>query len=161
MASAPDVQARDRILLVDDEVEVLRVVRRLLERALPVEVIEATSGEAALALLRDHPVDLIISDQRMPGMLGTEFLARALILAPGAPRALLTARQEVDLAIEAVNELHISAFYPKPLDTASFLASVETLLAKRRAQRLREGSFDQASRVLREESTPPREGADP
>jgi response regulator RpfG family c-di-GMP phosphodiesterase len=66
--------AQHTILFVDDEVNILSALQRLLRKE-AYRVLTASSGEAGLTLLQKHPVDLVISDQRMPGMSGTEFLA--------------------------------------------------------------------------------------
>lgn len=152
MAGVPadPVSSRNKqsVLVVDDERDFTHVLKARLERELPVRVLEADSGAAALAILRMERVDLIISDQNMPGMLGTEFLTEATRIASDVPRAMLTAKQEVSLAISALNDLHIIAFFPKPLDMPAFIATVGEILARRRANELRESAFDQASRLL-------------
>lgn len=139
---------RQTVLVVADERDLTAVVRARLEHELPVRVLEADSGDAALAHLRAKRVELIITDQSMPGMTGTEFLAQTECLAPDVPRALLTARQEAGLAISALNDLHIVASFPTPLEMPAFISSVSDILARRRVDALREGAFDQAARVL-------------
>lgn len=146
---------RDVVLVVDDEPEILEIVGSRLERAFSgIIVHQALSGERALDLLREHRVDLIITDQTMPGMSGTEFLGRAREIAPDVPRMMLTARHDANLAIDALNSYRIAAFHPKPLDFPSFLESIGAVLAARRAAKLHEATFERATRVLGGEARP-------
>jgi DNA-binding NtrC family response regulator len=161
VAAAPGAPPSDgqTVLVVDDEPEITHVLKEQLERALGVQVVEAHSGEEGLRVLRERRVDLIVTDQTMPVMLGTEFLAEAMRLAPDVPRTMLTARQEVALAIDALNALHIVGFYPKPIEMPRLLRSVGEILEKRRAAGLRRAAFEHASRAAAR-TPPPREGAD-
>lgn len=101
------------ILIVDDEEHILSSLRRLLG-AEDYSVLTATSGEQGLRLLEANPVGLIISDQRMPGMNGTEFLARARQLCPDAVRIMLTAYSDMEATIGAINKGEIYRFITKP-----------------------------------------------
>ena len=111
------------ILVVDDDPEVLRaVVMDLRPRyGRDYRLLPADSGEAALTLLgqlivREHPVALIISDQRMPQMDGVTFLSRAASSHPSAKRVLLTAYADTDAAIAAINESRVQYYLLKPWD---------------------------------------------
>ncbi|MCX8042997.1 MAG: response regulator [Desulfobacterota bacterium] len=101
------------ILLVDDEEHILSSLKRLL-CAEDYAVLTATSGEQGLRLLENNPVGLIISDQRMPGMNGTEFLARARQCCPDAVRIMLTAYSDMEATIGAINRGEIYRFITKP-----------------------------------------------
>lgn len=119
-----DVKApKPIILVVDDDPEVLRAVARDLRARYADEyrVLRAESGEEALAALREveergEPVALLISDQRMPGLSGVDFLARASVLFPDAKRALLTAYADTNAAIRAINESRVHYYLTKPWD---------------------------------------------
>ncbi|MFP3758914.1 response regulator, partial [Cupriavidus sp. SIMBA_020] len=75
--------------LVDDEEPILNSLRRLL-RGQPYDVVLATSGEQALALMTERPVDLVMSDARMPGMDGATLLAQVHQRYPAVVRIMLT-----------------------------------------------------------------------
>ncbi|HEU4641558.1 MAG TPA: FAD-dependent oxidoreductase [Gemmatimonadaceae bacterium] len=114
---------RPVLLTVDDDPEVLRAVERDLRRRYgeSYRVLRADSARAALELLeelkrRGDPVALLLADQRMPEMTGVEFLERAITLAPGAKRVLLTAYADTDAAIQAINKVRIHYYLMKPWD---------------------------------------------
>jgi FixJ family two-component response regulator len=102
-----------KILFVDDEPAALDGFRRMLRSDF--DVATAVSGEDGLAALRDHgPFAIVISDMRMPGMDGVQFLTRVCQLAPNTIRFVLTGHADLDGAIKAVNEGCISRFLLKP-----------------------------------------------
>jgi adenylate cyclase len=102
------------ILVVDDEPRVLDSLEALL--AMEHRVLRADRGEEALRLLAAEPVAVVISDQRMPGMPGTELLARSRAVAPDTVRILLTAFTDVDALMESINAANIYHFILKPWD---------------------------------------------
>lgn len=101
-----------KILIVDDEAANLRLLERLFRRQY--DVVGATSGAEALELLRLHNAALIISDQRMPGMTGTEFLQRAAEMRPQTVRILLTGYTDVNALVEAINSGIVYKYVTKP-----------------------------------------------
>jgi thioredoxin reductase (NADPH) len=115
--------SRPVMVAVDDDAPVLAAVERDL-RAHYVEqyqVITASSGDQALDLLRrlklrDDAVALLLVDQRMPGMTGTELLAASRKLYPDARRVLLTAYADTDAAIRAINDAEVNYYLLKPWD---------------------------------------------
>src|SRR5580698_10294919 len=95
-----------KILLVDDEPAVLAGYERSLRREFEVDT--ANGGELGLKAMRERgPYATVISDMRMPGMSGAQFLAQARQLAPDSTRMLLTGYTDLSAAIVAVNEGHI------------------------------------------------------
>jgi thioredoxin reductase (NADPH) len=111
------------LLVVDDDPQVLAAVRRDLRTRYREHytVVGATSGLEALAAARElksrgDALALIISDQRMPGMPGSELLAKSIEVYPRARRVLLTAYSDIDAAIKAINEAHIDYYLSKPWD---------------------------------------------
>lgn len=115
--------ARPILLAVDDDVSVLEAVVQDLRRHYGADyrVLRAASGQAALDTLaqlrtREEPVALIVSDQRMPGITGVEFLERAQQLYPEAKRVLLTAYADTEAAIRAINAARIHYYLNKPWD---------------------------------------------
>jgi thioredoxin reductase (NADPH) len=115
--------AKPVILAVDDDPEVSRTLDRDLRKKYSSQfrVLRATSGAAALDILkqlklRNEPVALLLTDQRMPQMSGVEFLEQALQLFPDSKRALLTAYADTDAAIRAINTVRIDYYLVKPWD---------------------------------------------
>ncbi len=115
--------ARPILLAVDDDVNVLEAVVQDLRREYGAgyRVMRAASGQAALDILaqlktRQEPVALLISDQRMPGMTGVDFLERARNIHPDARRVLLTAYADNEAAIKAINSARIHYYLNKPWD---------------------------------------------
>ena len=111
------------LLIVDDDAQVLAAVRRDLRGRYreSYTVISASSGEEALATIRElkargDSLAIVISDQRMPGMHGTEVLTRSFDVYPLARRVLLTAYSDIDAAIKAINEAHLDHYLSKPWD---------------------------------------------
>jgi len=111
------------ILVVDDDPQVLAAVRRDLRGHYREQytVLSAASGPEALDTARElksrgDALAIVISDQRMPGMLGHEVLAGTRELHPLARRVLLTAYSDIDAAVKAINEAHIDYYLSKPWD---------------------------------------------
>ena len=114
---------RPAILAVDDEPTVLAAVSRDLRRGFGerYRIMRAGSGPEALELLgelrrRGDAVALMVADQRMPGMEGTDFLTKARQVFPDAKRALLTAYADTSAAIAAINEVSLDYYLLKPWD---------------------------------------------
>ena len=102
-----------KILFVDDEQNVLQAYQRSLRKEFQIDTaVGGTDGLVALA--RQGPYAVIISDMRMPGMDGVEFLAKAKTLAPESVRIMLTGNADQQTAVEAVNEGNIFRFLTKP-----------------------------------------------
>jgi YesN/AraC family two-component response regulator len=109
-----DTQApRHTVLCVDDEHNVLHSLKRLLRKE-AYRILTADSGETALKLLEQHQVHIVLSDQRMPGMNGTELLSRIKDLYPETLRIMLTGYTDVDSITESINKGHIYKFFLKP-----------------------------------------------
>lgn len=115
--------ARPILLAVDDDVSVLEAVVQDLRREYGADyrIMRAASGAAALDTLeqvkaRQEPVALLVSDQRMPGMTGVDFLERAREIYPEAKRVLLTAYADTEAAIRAINAARIHYYLNKPWD---------------------------------------------
>jgi thioredoxin reductase (NADPH) len=114
---------RPAILVVDDEPAVLAAVARDLRRGFGerYRIVRAASGEEALEVLRElgrrgEQVALLVADQRMPVLSGTDYLMRAREIAPTAKRVLLTAYADTEAAIQAINEVSLDYYLLKPWD---------------------------------------------
>lgn len=101
------------MLCVDDEVNILKSLRRLMRNE-PYRVLTANSGAEGLEILKTTPVQLIVSDQRMPELNGTEFLKQAKELYPDTIRVVLSGYADVAAILEAINEGSIYRFLTKP-----------------------------------------------
>ncbi len=115
--------AKPVLLAVDDDISVLEAVVQDLRRQYGQEyrILRAASGQAALdisqqLLERKESIALILSDQRMPGMTGVEFLGRVIKIFPDAKRVLLTAYADTEAAIHAINSARIHYYLNKPWD---------------------------------------------
>lgn len=115
--------AKPVIVTVDDEPQVLNAVNRDLRQHYKGDyrIIRASSGEEALETVRqlkqrNEMVALFLSDQRMPGMSGTQFLSEAMILYPQARKVLLTAYADTSAAIESINAIGLDFYLMKPWD---------------------------------------------
>src|SRR5487761_562020 len=111
------------LLAVDDDVSVLEALVRDLRRnyGARYRILRASSGDAALEVCtelqrRQDTVALFLSDQRMPGMTGVEFLEKTIAFYPEAKRALLTAYADTEAAIRAINSAKIHYYLTKPWD---------------------------------------------
>ena len=114
------------VLLVDDDENLLRALARALWQQ-PYRLYTARSGEEAMTVLKTRPVDVIVSDERMPGMSGTDLIAWSARNCPGAARIILTGHATAEAAIRAINEGSVFRFFTKPCD------AVELALAIRHA----------------------------
>lgn len=117
-------EKKGHILCVDDEPALLRSLQWLLERDFEVRV--ALGGEEGLRELGENDFDVIISDQRMPGMTGAEFLCQAREIAPRAMRILLTGYTDMEALLSSVNEGEIWRFIKKPWNRDELSRLVET-----------------------------------
>jgi response regulator RpfG family c-di-GMP phosphodiesterase len=145
----------ERVLCVDDEVCVLDGIRRVLRRDFDVQT--ANSGDEALRILASSdPFAVIVSDMRMPGMNGAEFLGHARRLAPDSTRMLLTGQADVDVAMEAINTGGIFRFLRKPCPKPQLLGALTDCVTQYRLvtdqrvllEQTLHGSIDALTQVL-------------
>jgi len=95
---------RTKVLFVDDEENILKSLKRLLVDE-EIEILTATSGEQGLDLLRDtEDIGLIVSDQRMPGLSGADFLRQSREISPDTLRIMLTGYADINATIDAINK---------------------------------------------------------
>lgn len=103
---------RGQVLCVDDEPSILRSLQWLLKKEFDVTV--AASGHEALQMVQQNDFDVIISDQRMPGMMGSEFLREARKISPRSMRVLLTGYSDLQAILRSVNDGEVFRFVNKP-----------------------------------------------
>ncbi len=102
-----------KILIVDDEELVLKALRRLLIDE-KYTILTTTSAEEGLEILKKEEPQIIISDYRMPGMNGVDFLKKAFIRKPDSIRIVLSGYADTSSIVDAINEGRIYKFIPKP-----------------------------------------------
>ncbi len=115
------------VLCVDDEENILNSLRRLLRRE-GYRLLTASSGNDGLKLLEENDVHLVISDQRMPEMSGTDFLAKVKTEHPDVLRIILTGYTDVDSITESINKGHIYKFFLKPWNDQSLKLEIRQAL---------------------------------
>ena len=106
-------ETRWRLLLVDDDKDIVRMLADYLGREL--HVTTAADGTAALELLGKEPFDAIVADHMMPGLTGIQLLEKAAELRPDAVRVLLTASERIDELRDAINKARVHRFLNKPV----------------------------------------------
>ncbi len=142
--------SRARVLFVDDEPRVLTTMRMLFRNHY--ELHFAESGARALDFLKSTPVDVIVSDQRMPGMTGIELLRAARELNPDAMRILLTGYSDLNAIIGSINEGEIFRFVNKPWSNEDLTQTVARAVTAARVS---------ADATRAGDTAPPTQGAAP
>lgn len=130
------------ILLVDDEPNVTDGLKRALRRE-PYEILTAISGAAAQELLERHHVDVVVSDEQMPGMSGSVFLSGVRKRFPHTIRIILSGQANLESAVRAINEGEVYRFFLKPCNPYDLICTIQQALAHKRLE-------DQSRRLLRE-----------
>ncbi|MDX2159713.1 MAG: hybrid sensor histidine kinase/response regulator [bacterium] len=105
---------RGQLLVIDDEEEILKALSRQFRRKYAVHI--AHSADDGLRIMTEYPIQVIISDQRMPGMNGVEFFNRVKSEYPDAIRLLLTGYADIQAVIAAINDGNVFRYIPKPWD---------------------------------------------
>jgi two-component system probable response regulator PhcQ len=130
------------ILLVDDEPNITEALKRALRKE-PYLFLTATSGAEAEKLLETQHVDAIISDEQMPVMSGSEFLARARKRFPNTIRMVLSGQASLEAAVRAINEGEVYRFFLKPVNPTDLAFTIRQALEHKRLE-------EQSRRLLRE-----------
>ena len=129
------------ILLVDDEPILLKCIRRLLR---PIEkegviVWSTTSAEEAIDIISEHPIDVVVTDQNMNGMSGSELLIWISEHSPVTRKIVLTGEISLAVALRAINHVGVDAYLSKPFNNAELLDAVSgALQTKDRKSRINE-----------------------
>ena len=120
----PEAPRQSRtLLIVDDEPHILTALQRVLADE-GYRVLTAASAHEGLEILAKNPVQMILSDQRMPTMSGTEFLSRVKVLYPDTVRMVISGYAELESVVQAVNEGAIYKFFGKPWEVEQLRAQI-------------------------------------
>lgn len=151
------------VLAVDDEPGILNVLTRQLRKT-PFELLTANSGQEALDILAGKRCQIIVSDMRMPGMNGAEFLAEVRQRHPETVRLLLTGYSDMDATVQAINDGGIFSYLAKPWEPESLLQlldsaarhyqsrrnkNIKLIKISRHAQSLKQKTEDLESRLAK------------
>ena len=129
--------AHQSLLVVDDDKIILDLLCRTFKPSY--EVHAAASGEAALRILGEHRIDLLITDQKMPGMTGLDLIAEARRSLPDLQAILLTAYTEPEDLIASINEGRVYRYVTKPWNTSDLVITVRHALEAVALRRERDG----------------------
>ncbi len=131
----PSVAAPTKtVLMVKDNPIVRTTMGRLLETA-GYELLSAGQGSEAIALLKQHGVDVVLTDHFMPDMNGLDLLKVVARAAPNARRILMTADRGGQVAIEALSSGHVDQFVNKPIGQQKLLSIIEQAVRRSRTPR--------------------------
>ena len=130
------------ILFVDDEPNVTDALKRALRRE-PYEFLTATSGAAALKILEGQYVDVVVSDEQMPGMSGSVFLSMVRQQFPHTIRMILSGHASLEAAVRAINEGQVYRFFLKPCNPTDLAFTIQQALSQQRLE-------EKCRRLLRE-----------
>jgi response regulator RpfG family c-di-GMP phosphodiesterase len=131
------------VLLVDDEADVLNALKRLFRNHGHIKVFDAGDAREGLRILGQNRIDLVISDQRMPGVEGHKFLSYVKEHFPDVVRIMLSGYAEQENMLEAINTGEVYRFITKPWDNRDLLVTVE--------KALQHGAMERENRRLAEE----------
>ncbi|MFT7463666.1 MAG: DNA-binding NtrC family response regulator [Pseudohongiellaceae bacterium] len=117
------------LLIVDDEPRIYQALRRSLHRE-PLELVYADCAQAALTILESRHVDVMLADENMPGMTGSELLSQVHQRWPDVVRMMLTGTARLEVVIAAVNQGRIAKFFTKPCNEAELIIAIRDALAE-------------------------------
>lgn len=118
------------LLLVDDEANVIQALKRLFRKE-AIAILSATSAKQALEILEERPVDILLTDHRMPEMSGVELLSIVKERYPDTLRMILTGYTDLDTIAQCVNQGQIYKFFLKPWDDSQLILEIRQALEYR------------------------------
>lgn len=121
------------VLFVDDEERIVKLLKLIFQGTY--RVFTATHGRAALEIVKQHQIDVVVSDQRMPEITGIELLAQVRAISPDTVRVLLTGYSDLVSIIGAVNDGEVYRFLNKPWRKEELESTLQECIARARAQR--------------------------
>jgi two-component system, probable response regulator PhcQ len=137
------------VLLVDDDNNLLAGLVRVLHNQ-PFSIHTARSAEEAIDFLRTRRIDVIVADERMPGMTGIELLTWVAVNCPNVARIVLTGHAETDTAIRAINDAGVAFFFTKPCNEAKLAIAIRNILERKESLEDGRHALELCQRQLRE-----------
>ena len=113
-----------KVLFVDDDTNLLQGLKRSL-RSEPFEILTAATGERALEMLQETDIHLLVTDQKMPGIKGLEFLDLVRTRHPSTVRIMLTGHPTIDTTMKAINRGEVFRFLAKPCDPQQLSRAIQ------------------------------------
>ena len=123
----------EKILIVDDELAILKAFQRTFGHE-SYEIFTASSGKEALELLEKEDIDVVISDQQMPEMTGTELLATIAQIYPNTIGIMLTGYPSLNNAMEAINRGEVFRFLTKPWNDIELEIAIREAIVQRKVR---------------------------
>jgi DNA-binding NtrC family response regulator len=120
------------VLIVDDDANVRNGLLRVL-RQQPYQILTARTAADAILCIKKHAVDLVVSDDQMPGMSGIELLTWVAAHRPDIIRIMLTGEATTGSAIQAINEAKVHRFFTKPCNHVELAMTIRKALEERAA----------------------------
>jgi two-component system, probable response regulator PhcQ len=142
MLEKPMTTNNTTVLLVDDEPQVTEGLKRALRRE-SYELLSATSADEAGKVLASRRVDVVVSDEQMPGKSGSAFLAQVKTQFPHTIRIILTGQASLEAAIRAINDGEVYRFFLKPCNPIDLIHTINQAVDHKRLE-------EQSRRLLRE-----------
>lgn len=121
---------KHQVLLVDDEANILNSLQRSLHKE-NYQIFCAKSASEALEILNREPIDLVVTDQEMPGVSGIALLAEVRQSWPDTARFMLTGKATLEVAVNAINEGEVNRFFLKPCIISDLAASIRQSLQQK------------------------------
>ncbi len=118
---------KSRVLFVDDEPAILRSLERVGSK-IDAVILTASSGQQALKIIKECPVDVIVSDLKMPNMDGNQLLEQVAQISPETVRIVLTGCDDMDMVLNSINAGHIWGFLHKPWDNFDLIVKLKQAL---------------------------------
>ncbi len=118
------------ILLVDDDRNLIEGIKRVL-RSENFEIYSATSANQAFAMFKERQFDVVVSDEKMPGMRGVEFLTQIKNSYPNTVRMMLSGNPEIGSVVRALNQAQVFRFFLKPCNAQEIVAAINEGLVQR------------------------------
>jgi len=140
----------DRVLFVDDDRKILQAVKRIFYQE-DLEVVTAESANEALSILETSVTAVVVTDERMPGMSGSELLMEVRERYPNTVRIMLTGCATLELALDAINRAEVHRFLLKPYSFVELRTIIHQALEKKAALRETQrmlSSFKQQAALL-------------
>jgi len=137
------------VLLVDDDENLLAGLVRTLRKQ-PFQTYTAHNGQDAIWILKTHEIDVIVADERMPGMSGSDLLSWVVDNCPDVMRIVLTGHADVDTAIRAINEAGVCRFFVKPCNEARLAIAIRKAIEQKDAKDNDRRALETVQQQLRE-----------